>query len=603
MLPAVVTASPQPRHSRPWSHSSTSLDSRAPVVDSMGFDEVGTSFDAQAPGVPPSTWPNSSPRRDVVRLWPEGVPGAIANGGPELLVDGRVSNVHDPTLTVFPAPPDKNTGTAFIVCPGGGYTRLAMEHEGRATAEWLNSLGVSAFVLRYRLKEYGHPSPLRDVLRAVRFLRANAKTWTVATDRIGVIGFSAGGHLAASAGTLFDDPDGRTGAALDATSARPDFMVLIYPVITMSGLNTHSGSAGALFGANATPEMRARLSLESRVTTRTPPTFLVHGGSDTSVPLENSVLFYSALRRAGVPAELHVFQDGAHGVGLQRGHGPMSDWPSRCAEWLAHRGLLTLPSASTPAPAAPPAGSITASPGLVLVTEHVAFRTALDAAGTNVRLTLDVYEPDGNSRAQRPAVLWVHGGGFRPGIDKRQGYIVTLANECARRGYVSIAPDYRVRETPADDRPGTLADAVEDVQAALVWVRDNAARLRIDTSRLVLAGGSAGGKLVVNMAAIEGALDRQGGAQPLAGLIVLWGSPEPSYRGPHPITKLPPTLLIHGTKDVTVPYELSVQLAEELKAQQIPVEFLSLPEAAHTPVDRMPLVIDTVAAFLARVTR
>ena len=146
----------------------------------------------------------------AIPLWPEGVPGAIKDGGPDVLVEGgRISNVHEPTLTPYPAPEGRRNGTAVIVCPGGGYVRLAADHEGRVPAAWLNSLGVSAFVLKYRLKEYGHPAPLRDVLRAIRTVRANAGPWGVNPDRIGVLGFSAGGHLAASAGTLFDEP-GRT---------------------------------------------------------------------------------------------------------------------------------------------------------------------------------------------------------------------------------------------------------------------------------------------------------------------------------------------------------------------------------------------------------
>jgi len=276
----------------------------------------------------------------AIVLWPEGVPGAIRDGGPEVLLDGRVSNVHAPSLIPYPVPAGRAGGTAVIVCPGGGYNRLAIDKEGRATAEWLNSIGVSAFVLKYRLKEYGHPAPLRDVLRAVRLLRSDAARWGIAPDRIGVLGFSAGGHLAASAGTLFDEADGRTGAALDATSARPDFLVLVYPVIRLTGPNAHTGSGQALLGANATPAMLERYSLDSRVTKDTPPSFLVHGGTDTSVPPENSVAFYLALRRAGVPAELHLYQEGAHGVGLEPNHGPISDWPKRCAEWLAARGLL-----------------------------------------------------------------------------------------------------------------------------------------------------------------------------------------------------------------------------------------------------------------------
>jgi acetyl esterase/lipase len=207
-------------------------------------------------------------------------------------------------------------------------------------AEWLNGIGVSAFVLKYRLKEYGHPAPLRDVLRAVRLLRSGSNRWGIAADRIGVLGFSAGGHLAASAGTLFGEADGRTGAALDAVSARPDFMVLVYPVIRLIGPDAHTGSGKSLFGANATPEMLERYSLDTRVTKDTPPAFLVHGGTDTAVPPENSVLFYLALRRAGVPAEMHLYREGAHGIGLRPGNGPMSDWPKRCAEWMAAKGLI-----------------------------------------------------------------------------------------------------------------------------------------------------------------------------------------------------------------------------------------------------------------------
>jgi acetyl esterase/lipase len=282
-----------------------------------------------------------APSPGAVMLWPEGVPGAVKDGGPEVLLDGRVSNVHQPSLTPYPAPAGRASGTAVVVCPGGGYTRLAIDKEGRATAEWLNSLGVSAFVLKYRLKEYGHPAPLRDVLRAVRLLRSDASRWGIAPDRIGVIGFSAGGHLAASAGTLFDSPEGRTGAALDSVSARPDFLVLVYPVILLKGPYAHTGSRQALIGASPPPELVDALSLDSRVTKDTPPSFLVHGGTDTSVPSENSGLFFLALRRAGVPAELHIFQQGAHGVGLEPNHGPISDWPKRCAEWMAVRGLLT----------------------------------------------------------------------------------------------------------------------------------------------------------------------------------------------------------------------------------------------------------------------
>ena len=278
----------------------------------------------------------------AITLWPERVPGAIKDGGPETLDQGLVRNVHEPSLTPYLPPPGRSNGTAVVVCPGGGYTVLAIDKEGVAVANWLNTLGISAFVLKYRLKEYGHPAPLRDVLRAVRLLRSDAPRWGIRPDRIGVMGFSAGGHLAASAATLFDAPEGRTGAELDRVSARPDFAILVYPVIVLSGPYAHAGSRRALLGEAPAAELVDALSLDRRVTKDTPPAFLVHGGTDTAVPPENSALFYLALRRAGVAAELHNYERGAHGFGLQPDHGPISSWPQRCAEWLAANGLAGL---------------------------------------------------------------------------------------------------------------------------------------------------------------------------------------------------------------------------------------------------------------------
>lgn len=276
----------------------------------------------------------------VIPLWPEGVPGALPNGGAEYIKDDRVYNVQVPTLTYFPAPADKAVGTAAIVCPGGGYVRLAVTNEGNGMAKWLNSLGVSVFVLKYRLREYGHPAPLRDVLRAVRLVRSRAAEFGVDPHRIGVMGASAGGHLTACAGTLYDHPDGKTGAALDAVSARPDFLVMQYPVIYMDNPAMHRGSREALLGPNPTPELLALLSVERHVTKDTPPAFLVATQEDTSVPLENSIAFYTALRKAGVPAELHLYEKGPHGFGMRQGLGPTSEWPQRAAEWMRSHGWL-----------------------------------------------------------------------------------------------------------------------------------------------------------------------------------------------------------------------------------------------------------------------
>ncbi len=283
----------------------------------------------------------------VIPLWPEGVPGAQLNGGAEFIKGDRLYNVQIPTLTYFPAPKEpagrdgsKAGGTVAIVCPGGGYTRLAITNEGNGLTQWLNSLGMPVFLLKYRMKEYGHPAPLRDVLRAVRLVRSRAAEFGVDPQRIGVFGSSAGGHLAATAGTLFNHPAGRTGAALDAVSARPDFIVLQYPVIFMEGPQVHRGSRESLLGKDPAPELVALLSLDRQVTQDTPPAFLVATAEDTSVPLENSVAFFSALRRAGVPAELHLYEKGPHGFGMRQDLGPTSTWPQRAEEWMRSHGWL-----------------------------------------------------------------------------------------------------------------------------------------------------------------------------------------------------------------------------------------------------------------------
>lgn len=276
----------------------------------------------------------------IIPLWPEGVPNLRADASEEKTTDNRTSNIHHPSLTVYPAPADKANGTAVIVCPGGGYVRLAMDKEGVEYAQWLNARGITAFVLKYRMVEYGQPAPLQDALRAIRLIRSRASEFGVKPDRIGIMGSSAGGHLSSSAATLFDAPDGKTGAVLDSVSARPDFAILCYPVITMTEPNTHAGSKKALLGENPSPELVARWSTENQVTKDTPPTFLFHTTEDKAVPVENSLAFYAALKRNGVPAELHVFEKGGHGVGMRSGNGPTSDWPERLEAWLRLHGWI-----------------------------------------------------------------------------------------------------------------------------------------------------------------------------------------------------------------------------------------------------------------------
>ena len=263
---------------------------------------------------------------EAIKLWPEGAPGTIGSEPDDI-----------PTLTPF-IPKVKANGSAVIVCPGGGYSHLA-NHEGQPVAEWLNSLGITAFVLKYRIgPKYHHPAPLLDAARAVRLVRSRAAEWKLDPKRIGVLGFSAGGHVASTIGTHFDQ--GQPGAtdAVERLSSRPDLLVLIYPVISM-GEFTHSGSRKQLLGAEPTAELVKLLSNELQVTKETPPTFLVHTANDSAVPVENSLRFVDALRKNGVPFELHVYERGRHGFGLGSTDAVLSSWPSRCADWLRLQGF------------------------------------------------------------------------------------------------------------------------------------------------------------------------------------------------------------------------------------------------------------------------
>jgi acetyl esterase/lipase len=270
-------------------------------------------------------------------LWPTGAPGAVGREPADI-----------PTLTPFLPPKEKATGAAIIVCPGGGYSHLS-DREGPPVAEWLNTLGVTAFVLKYRIgPRYHHPAPLQDAARAIRMVRARAAQWAIDPARIGILGFSAGGHLASTVGTHFEA--GNAGAAdpVERVSSRPDLMVLVYPVITMREL-THSGSKKMLLGDAPTAELAALLSNDEQVTKETPPTFLVHTMTDATVPVENSIKFVSALRKAGVPFEFHLYERGPHGFALADKDPILATWTGRCADWLRLHGFTTpkAPAAST----------------------------------------------------------------------------------------------------------------------------------------------------------------------------------------------------------------------------------------------------------------
>jgi acetyl esterase/lipase len=266
-------------------------------------------------------------------LWANGAPGAQGE-----------ADADKPALTPYLVPAGRGVGTAVIVCPGGGYTGLATDKEGTQFAQWFNSIGVSAFVLKYRLgPKYRHPVELGDAQRAIRMVRARAEEFRVQPDRIGIMGFSAGGHLASSAGTHFETVSPTAGDPIDKVSSRPDFLILGYPVISFTTSYVHRGSMRALLGDNPDPKLVESMSNELQVTAQTPPTFLFHTNADTGVPPENSVLFYMALRKAGVPAELHIYERGPHGVGLAQTDEALASWPGRLAAWMRVRGLLNGP--------------------------------------------------------------------------------------------------------------------------------------------------------------------------------------------------------------------------------------------------------------------
>lgn len=262
-------------------------------------------------------------------LWPNGAP--LAQGTAE---------VDQPTLTAF-LPAANPTKTAVVIAPGGGYTHLATQKEGDDFARWLNAHGVAGFVLKYRLgPNYHHPVELGDAQRAIRTVRAKAAQLGIAPDHIGMWGSSAGGHLTASAGTLFDQGPPANADAIDHESARPDFLVLAYPVITLEDPYAHTGSRQYLLGDTPDPALVEHMSLEKRVTKDTPPTFLYTTTDDGTVPVMNSVMFYSALVAAKVPAEMHIFAHGPHGTGLAPGFPDLKVWPDLLATWMRSRGYM-----------------------------------------------------------------------------------------------------------------------------------------------------------------------------------------------------------------------------------------------------------------------
>ena len=290
---------------------------------------------------------STSAQTETIQLWPNGAPGAIKD--PDYKVEtgsdkdwSWMKNVSNPTIDVYLAPSKTANGTAVIICPGGGYGLLATAHEGSQVANWLNTLGITGIVLKYRLpnssimkdKTIG---PLQDAQKAIRIVRSRAKEWNINPNKIGVMGFSAGGHLASTLSTHYDD---KVYESTDTTSARPDFSILIYPVISMDSSITHMGSRINLLGEHPSDGLVKKYSNELQVNNETPPAFLVGSMDDGTVPIQNSIDYALALKKYKIPCELHIYEKGGHGYGMGRSNGTESTWPEACKNWLTAIGII-----------------------------------------------------------------------------------------------------------------------------------------------------------------------------------------------------------------------------------------------------------------------
>ena len=287
---------------------------------------------------------NTGVCQNIIPLWPKEIPNYKQVGEVETREKGDIlwiENVQEPTLEVFLPPKGVATGQGVVICPGGGYRGVAYDIEGTEVAKFLNTKGIAGFVLKYRMPGAGsvvvrNEAPLQDAKRAIRTVRANSEKWNLSEDKIGVMGFSAGGHLASTLGTHFTSEDHFQKDSTDFFSARPDFMILVYPVITMKEPYTHQGSRNNLLGENPDKEMIEYYSNETQITEETPPTFLVHATDDDGVPVENSLMFFQALKEKGVSAEMHIYPEGGHGFNLGIGIGHLQGWTDRLYDWLRY---------------------------------------------------------------------------------------------------------------------------------------------------------------------------------------------------------------------------------------------------------------------------
>jgi len=271
----------------------------------------------------------------TLKVWPNGAPNDNGMKEPEEKYDGvRVRNVSEAEMYVYLPEKSVNTGAAVVICPGGGYWIEAMDHEGFDMAKWLQSKGIAGIVLKYRLPYGHHEIPSGDARQAMRIVRMNAEKWGINPSKIGIAGSSAGGHLASTAGTVFDNGNPASPVPEEKMSCRPDFMLLLYPVISFDESVGHMGSRKNLIGEGNDWNLAKKYSNELNVTAETPPTFLILADDDKTVIPENSIRFYLALKEHNVPAEMHIFQEGAHGFGMTKKNLPVDQWPDLFYNWL-----------------------------------------------------------------------------------------------------------------------------------------------------------------------------------------------------------------------------------------------------------------------------
>ena len=271
----------------------------------------------------------------TLKVWPNGAPNDNGKKEPEEKFEGvRVRNVSEAEIYVYLPEKEKNTGAAVVICPGGGYWIEAMDHEGYQMAEWLKSKGIAGIVLKYRLPYGHHEIPSGDARQAMRIVRMNAKEWGIDPSKIGIAGSSAGGHLASTVGTVFDKGNEKSTNPVERMSCRPDFMLLLYPVISFNEAVGHMGSRKNLIGEGNDWKLARQYSNELNVSAETPPTFLILADDDKTVVPQNSVDFYLALKKNNIPAEMHIFQEGGHGFGMTKKNLPVDQWPDLFCNWL-----------------------------------------------------------------------------------------------------------------------------------------------------------------------------------------------------------------------------------------------------------------------------